>query len=207
LKHVRLLLVFYVFFLFDPFVFLLACSRMRPFDVIVYGASGYTGRWIVEELLAARSSKERIAVAGRSAARVREALASHTPGLTSLLSDYCREQKISEIPVFECDSNNPASLEAMTSQAVVVISAAGPFNQFGMPLVDACVKTNTNYVDITGEPLFVERTHQSHHAAALKKNISIVNCCGFDCVPSDISVLEIQKVLVLLQVFTVLSFL
>ncbi len=109
----------------------------RPFDVVVYGASGYTGRWIVEELLSARTKKEKIAVAGRNARRVRDALTSHTPGLTSLLSDYCVEQGITEIPCFECDSSVPGSLTAMTSQAVVVISAAGPFNSFGMPLVDA----------------------------------------------------------------------
>jgi len=100
---------------------------------------------------------------------------------------------LSEIPVFECDSTDPASLERMTAAATVVISAAGPFNQFGMPLIDACVKTGTHYVDITGEPLFVERTLLNHHAEATKKGITIVNCCGFDCVPSDLSVAEILK--------------
>ena len=97
----------------------------RPFDVILYGASGYTGRWILEELLGARRKYETIALAGRSEARIRAAIAGHSPALTSLLSDYCREQKLEKIPVFECDSSDSSSLVKMTANAVVVISAAG----------------------------------------------------------------------------------
>lgn len=59
--------------------------------------------------------------------------------------------------------------------------------------MDACVATGTSYCDITGEPLFVERCYVTHHEAAKKKNIAIVNCCGFDCIPTDLSVMQIRK--------------
>ncbi len=164
----------------------------RQYDVVVFGASGYTGRWVVEELLGARRG-ETIAVAGRSASRVRETLSHHSANLSKLIAAYCQEQALDFLPVIECDSNDAAALERMAQSARVVIATAGPFNSVGMPVVAACVRAKTAYVDITGEPLFVERTYVEHHETAKKNGVTIVNCCGFDCVPSDMAVDQILK--------------
>lgn len=164
----------------------------RKYDVVVYGASGYTGRWIVEELLASRST-ETVAVAGRSASRLRQTLSHHSPRLTQLIATYCKEHGLDFLPILECDSGDAASLEAMAESARVVIAAAGPFNIVGMPVVDACVKFGAHYVDISGEPLFVERVYVAHNGEAKKRGVTIVNCCGFDCIPSDIAINEIRR--------------
>jgi short subunit dehydrogenase-like uncharacterized protein len=165
----------------------------RPYDVVVFGASGYTGRWVVEELLSARRENETIAVAGRSASRLRETLSNHSPALSKLIATYCKEHKLDFLPVIECDASDAAALDRMAQAARVVIATAGPFNSVGMPVVAACVRSETHYVDITGEPLFVERAYVEHHEAAKKNGATVVNCCGFDCVPSDIAIDAILK--------------
>jgi short subunit dehydrogenase-like uncharacterized protein len=165
----------------------------RPYDVVVFGASGYTGRWVVEELLSARRENERIAVAGRSASRLRDTLSHHSANLSKLITTYCKEQKLEFLPMIVCDSSDAAALDRMAQSTRVVIATAGPFNAVGLPVVAACVKAKTHYVDISGEPLFVERAYVEHHEAAKKNGVTIVNCCGFDCVPSDMAINEILK--------------
>src|SRR5690349_3062953 len=75
----------------------------------------------------------------------------------------------------------------------LLLSCAGPYNVFGMPVVEACVEAGTHYVDITGEPLFMERCYVELHKKAVANKVSVVNSCGFDCVPTDISIAEIRK--------------
>jgi short subunit dehydrogenase-like uncharacterized protein len=144
----------------------------RRFDVVVLGATGYTGKLVVEYL--SKSSSGRFikwAVAGRSEAKVKEFLA--TIGS-------------SETPVVVADCTDGASLDKLCAATTVVIACAGPFALIGMPVVDACMRNKTHYVDITGEFQFVRQVIEKYHDQAVDQGTFIVPCCGFDSVPSDI---------------------
>ena len=157
----------------------------REFDITVWGASGFTGRFIVEELMTIYPEYT-IAVAGRNALRTLNNLKNHSAALKSLVEG-------NKLRCFECELGDAKRLGAMAASSRVVISAAGPFQLIGMPVVDACVANGAHYVDITGEPSFVELVHQKHHVAAAKAGLSIITCCGFDCIPSDLSIHQIRK--------------
>ena len=153
------------------------------FDVIVYGASGVTGRRIVAEFLregAGLSPPLRVAAAGRSEERVRAALDAE--GLPA-----------DSIPVVVAgngvaESSRAASLRRMAGRCRLVLNAAGPYRDSGDAVVKACVECGTDYVDVTGEPLFIERTLLRHGARAVQTGSRVVNCCGFDSVPADLGV-------------------
>lgn len=144
----------------------------RRFDVVVLGATGYTGKLVVEYLTKSASSRFiKWAVAGRSEAKLKEFLA--TCGAPST-------------PIVVADCTNTASLDALCAAATVVIACAGPFALVGMPVVDACMRNKTHYVDITGEFQFVRQAIEKYHDAATEQGTFIVPCCGFDSIPSDI---------------------
>jgi short subunit dehydrogenase-like uncharacterized protein len=152
----------------------------RSYDVVVFGATGFTGRLAAEYL--ARKGLEtpiRWAIAGRSAARlaeVRTALAAIDPACASL-------------GMIEASSGDAASLERMAARARVVLTTVGPYAEHGEPLVAACIKEGSHYVDITGEPDFVDGLLDRHHAAARERGVRIVSCCGFDSIPHDLGAL------------------
>jgi short subunit dehydrogenase-like uncharacterized protein len=173
----------------------LVMERPRAYDVILFGL-GYTGRFVLEELLncALREGEGhmvRIAVAGRSAGRMRR-LCDETPELSALVARYVRQRGTSWLPTVECSSEDSASLVAAFQQARVVISAVGPFNALGTPVVEACIAARTHYVDICGETLFIERVIAQYHQQALDAGVTLVPACGFDCVPTDLSLYELQ---------------
>lgn len=146
----------------------------RPFDVVVWGATGFAGR-LVAEHLASRQGL-RWAMAGRNRAKLevtRDEIAARFPGAA-------------EVPLLVGDADDPTSLEAIASQARVVASTVGPFAKLGEPIVAACLKSRTDYCDSTGEPHFVRRIIDAHHEAARAANVRIVPTCGFDSIPSDL---------------------
>jgi short subunit dehydrogenase-like uncharacterized protein len=142
----------------------------RPYDVVLYGASGFVGRQTVA-YFARHGTQVRWAVAGRSDAKLREAL---------------QAAGVPHIPMVVADAQDAAALKALTSKARVVLSTAGPFALYGSALVAACVETGTHYVDITGETPWVRDMIDRHHDTAQRQGTRIVPCCGFDSVPSDI---------------------
>lgn len=159
-------------------------ESQRSYDVIVFGATGFTGR-LAAEYLARKALEEplRWAIAGRSAARLAEvkaALVAVNPACSSL-------------GVIEASSGDPASLERMAAQTRVVLTTVGPYADHGEPLVAACIKEGTHYADITGEPEFVDGLLDRHHAAARARGVRIVNCCGFDSIPHDLGALFTVK--------------
>lgn len=91
-----------------------------------------------------------------------------------------------DIDCIVADSKDEKSLDAMTLKANVVITTVGPYAKYGFPLVDACIRQATDYVDITGEPNFIRQTSQLYHESALKKGVRIVHSTGFDSIPSDL---------------------
>lgn len=152
----------------------------RSYDVIVFGATGFTGR-LVAEYLARWNREERFrwAIAGRSAGR----LASVKAAVDNL------ELSTAEVGVIEASLDDPASLDRMAAQARVVLTTVGPYAKYGEPVVEACVRQGADYVDITGEPAFVNGVIERHDAAARDRGVRIVNCCGFDSIPHDLGAL------------------
>ncbi|MRG95637.1 saccharopine dehydrogenase family protein [Polyangium spumosum] len=152
----------------------------REYDVVLFGASGFTGRLVAQYLAeTSRKTPLRWAIAGRNAEKldeVRREVASLLPEGTSL-------------PVIEASSDDAAALGRMARATKVVITTVGPYARYGEPLVEACIREGADYVDLTGEPSFVNRLIERHDAAARAAGVRIVNCCGFDSIPHDLGVL------------------
>jgi short subunit dehydrogenase-like uncharacterized protein len=153
----------------------------REFDVVVYGATGFTGR-LVAEYLVTRSAGEdapRWAMAGRSRAKLEEVRSSINAA--------------SDLPLIVADAADSAALRAMAERSRVVISTVGPYQLYGSPLIEACVATGTGYVDLCGEPAWMRDMIDAHEAAARASGARIVFSCGFDSIPFDLGVQQLQK--------------
>jgi short subunit dehydrogenase-like uncharacterized protein len=151
----------------------------RELDVVLFGATGYTGGLTADYLAGAVPEGCRWGLAGRNRSRleaVRDRLAATDPALADL-------------PLLHADTTEPASLADVAARARVVITTVGPYVEHGDPLVAACAEAGTDYVDLTGEPEFVDRTYLAHHARAVETGARIVHACGFDSVPHDLGVL------------------
>jgi short subunit dehydrogenase-like uncharacterized protein len=148
----------------------------RDHDIVIFGATGFVGRLVAGHLAARAPAGVRIALAGRSAERL--AAVRHTLG-----------QRSADWPLLVVDAGDRAAVRAMAAATRVVTTTVGPYARFGMPLVAACADLGTDYVDLTGEVLFVRDAADHHHERAAKTGARIVHSCGFDSVPSDLSVL------------------
>jgi saccharopine dehydrogenase (NAD+, L-glutamate forming) len=142
----------------------------RPHDIVVFGATGFTGQLVVRHLARAAPAGVRWAIAGRSLDK---------------LAQVAKDAGV-DVPMLRVDVADPASLLSMARATHVVLTTVGPYAEYGEPLVRACVDAGTDYVDITGEPEFVEQIQEKHHAAAAAKGLRIVSCCGFDSIPHDL---------------------
>lgn len=151
----------------------------RPYDIVLLGATGFAGGLTADYLAGAMPAEGRWALAGRDApklAAVRDRLGTQHPGR--------------EAPgVLHADVNDPASLRALAEQTRVVITTVGPYLEHGEPLVAACAAAGTDYVDLTGEPEFVDRMFLAHHDRAQATGARLVHACGFDSIPHDLGVL------------------
>ncbi|TJZ56887.1 saccharopine dehydrogenase [Streptomyces piniterrae] len=151
----------------------------RAHDLVLYGATGFAGA-LTAEYLARHAPKDcRWALAGRSTtklARLRDRLAAIDPACADL-------------PLLHADSGDPDSLRALAADTRVLATTVGPYLTYGEPLVAACAAAGTDYVDLTGEPEFVDRMYLRHHATARASGARLVHACGFDSVPHDLGVL------------------
>lgn len=145
----------------------------RTFDVVLFGATGFTGG-LAADYLAKHANGARWAVAGRSLAKL------------SAVRERVRSLGGTAPEMIEADVNSADSLRAMAAQARVVMTTVGPYVRYGEPLVRACVEAGTDYVDITGEPAFVADIITKYDAAARAAKVRIVPCCGFDSIPHDL---------------------
>ena len=151
-------------------------DQAREHDVILFGATGFTGGLTAEYLARAADPQTRWALAGRNHAKleaVRERLGDGHADLALLTADV----------------TDPASLRAIAESAKVVITTVGPYIHYGEPLVAACAAAGTDYVDLTGEPEFVDLMWLRYHEQAQRTGARIVHCCGFDSIPHDLGVL------------------
>ncbi|MBP7631711.1 MAG: saccharopine dehydrogenase NADP-binding domain-containing protein [Acidimicrobiales bacterium] len=148
----------------------------RPYDVVLFGATGFVGRLTARHLAAHAEGPTRIALAGRSLSR----LAEVRDDLGGAAADW---------PLIVADSNDADSLVELAQQTTVVATTVGPYAKWGLPLVEACAEAGTHYADLTGEVLFVRDSIDRFHDAAVASGARIVHSCGFDSVPSDLAVM------------------
>ena len=153
----------------------------REFDVVVFGASGYTGKLVAEYIQSeyGENGSVKWAIAGRNREKlegIREEL-----GLSADLS------------ILEVDSNDQDSLNAMTSSTKCVLTTVGPYQLYGSNLVESCAKNGTDYVDLTGEPGWMYEMINAHKETAQASGARIVFSCGFDSIPFDLGVYFVQQ--------------
>lgn len=149
----------------------------KEFDIIVYGASGFTGRLVAEYLV--KRGITGWAMAGRSAARLGEVRDS--VGASA------------DLPLIEADASNPASLAAMCERAKVILTTVGPYQLYGSELVELCAVSGTDYLDLNGEPAWAKQMIDAHDPAAKKSGARIVLSAGFDSIPFDLGVWFLQQ--------------
>jgi short subunit dehydrogenase-like uncharacterized protein len=152
------------------------------YDLVVFGATSFVGkilcRYLWEEFGA--QGELRWCAAGRSIAKLEELRASLGESAASL-------------PLAVADAADETVLRQLCASTRVVVSTVGPYALYGEPLIKACAETGTDYCDLTGEVQWIRRMLQRYEVAALKSGARIVNCCGFDSIPSDLGVHFIQR--------------
>lgn len=154
----------------------------RTYDVVVWGATGFTGRLVAEYLL------QRYGVGDE----LRWAMAGRSPGKLELVRDELGSAA-QQIPLIVADSVDPVSLDKLTASTKVVCSTVGPYAKYGSELVASCVEHGTHYCDLAGEPHWIRQMIDQHHQPAIENAAAIVNSCGFDSIPSDIGVYFLQQ--------------
>jgi len=155
----------------------------RTFDVVLWGATGFTGKLVAERLLVMKQTLGlSFALAGRSRDKLEAVRAS--------LGDDAKE-----LPVLTASVDDETSMRAMAAQAAVVCSTAGPYALHGLPVVRAAVHEGADYCDITGEVPFMRKSIDELHELAKTKGVRAVHTCGFDSIPSDLGVLMVHDYL------------
>jgi len=154
-------------------------STDRPFDLVLFGATGFVGELTARYLATSMPEGGRWALAGRDPAKL-EAVRGRLAGSDSALA---------ELPLLVADVADASSMRAVAQSARVVITTVGPYLTHGEPLVAACAESGTDYVDLTGEPGFVDLMYLRHHATAVRTGARIVHACGYDSIPTDLGVL------------------
>lgn len=151
----------------------------REFDIVLYGATGFVGK-LTAQYLASAAADARIALAGRSPDKllaVRETLGD----------------KAQSWPLITADADQPATLNAMAARTQVVVTTVGPYARYGLPLVAACASAGTDYADLTGEAMFIRESIDLYHKQAADTGARIVHSCGFDSIPSDLTVFALYR--------------
>jgi short subunit dehydrogenase-like uncharacterized protein len=154
-------------------------AAQREYDIVLYGATGFVGK-LTAQYLAAAGGQARIALAGRSPQKllaVRESLGEAAQGW----------------PLIEADAATPSTLNDLAARTQVVISTVGPYTKYGIPLVAACAVAGTDYADLTGETMFIRESIDLFHKEAADNGARIVHSCGFDSIPSDLTVYALYK--------------
>jgi short subunit dehydrogenase-like uncharacterized protein len=153
----------------------------KKFDIVVYGATGFTGQLVCEYLASQYGNDKPLkwAMAGRSLDKlksVRDAVGAHA-----------------DTPLIAADSSDLASLQAMLGESRLVISTVGPYQLYGSDLVAACASSGTDYIDLCGEPVWMRQMIDAHEAAAKASGARIVFSCGFDSVPFELGAFFVQE--------------
>lgn len=151
----------------------------REFDLVLYGATGFAGK-LTARYLANTAGDARIALAGRSADKLQAARSA----LGGAAADW---------PLVIADADNPSTLADLAARSRVVVTTVGPYTRYGLPLVAACAAAGTDYADLTGETMFIRDSIDRYHEQAAANGARIVHSCGFDSVPSDLTVYALHR--------------
>jgi short subunit dehydrogenase-like uncharacterized protein len=154
-------------------------AAQRDLDIVLYGATGFVGK-LTAEYLARAGGAARVGLAGRSTERllaVRESLG----------------EAAREWPLIAADAASPSSLNDLAARTRVVVTTVGPYTKYGLPLVAACAAAGTDYADLTGETMFIRDSIDTYHEQAADTGARIVHACGFDSIPSDLTVYALFK--------------
>lgn len=154
-------------------------EAQREFDIVLYGATGFVGK-LTAQYLAKAAGDARIALAGRSTERLR------------VVRDSLGEVAAAW-PLIQADASSPSTLADIAARARVVVTTVGPYTKYGLPLVAACAAAGTDYADLTGETMFIRESIDAYHKQALDTGARIVHSCGFDSIPSDLTVYALHK--------------
>jgi short subunit dehydrogenase-like uncharacterized protein len=141
----------------------------KDFDIIIYGATGFTGK-LCSKYLSENTSDIKWAIAGRNKEKLEEV----------------KKEFSLDVDIFIAESNDEKALDNITQNTKVVLSTAGPFHRYSSNLVKSCVKNSSDYVDITGEFFWIREMIDLHHEEASSKGVRIVPACGYDSIPSDL---------------------
>lgn len=155
-------------------------QQQPEFDIIVYGATGYTGRLVAQYLAQAYAEDNlRWAMAGRNLDKLQA-----VRGEIGVPTD---------IPLLVADTSDPDSLDTLVRRTRVIITTVGPYQLYGSELVAACARAGTDYVDLCGEPAWMRQMIDAHEQTARESGARIVFSCGFDSIPFDLGVLFLQQ--------------
>ncbi len=144
----------------------------RELDIVVFGATGFVGKLTAEYLAEHAPEGVKVGLGGRSEEK-----------LARVKSELGKDW-----PIVVADSSDATALKALAERCRVVATTVGPYRKYGMPLVEACAEAGTDYIDLTGEPLFIRDSIDRCHERAAASGARIVHCCGFDSIPSDLGV-------------------
>jgi short subunit dehydrogenase-like uncharacterized protein len=144
----------------------------RQYDVVIFGATGFTGALTAEYLAKNAPAELRWALAGRNRAKL----------------EAVRTKLGVEVDLLIADVEDAASLKAVAEATRIVVTTVGPYVRYGEPLVAACAEAGTDYLDLTGESEFVDRMYVAYNAKAVETGARIIHCCGFDSIPYDLGV-------------------
>ncbi|TQR88408.1 enoyl-ACP reductase [Mycobacterium hodleri] len=151
----------------------------REFDIVLYGATGFVGK-LTAQYLAKVGGPARIALAGRSVAKLRDVRES--------LGDAASGWEL-----IEAEAGQPSTLNDMAARTRVVVATVGPYTKYGLPVVAACAAAGTDYADLTGETMFIRESADLFGKEAADNGARIVHSCGFDSIPSDLTVYALYK--------------
>ncbi|RIA97106.1 saccharopine dehydrogenase-like oxidoreductase [Glomus cerebriforme] len=154
----------------------------KDLDIVVFGATGFTGRFVVEEICRTANSLHKLkwAISGRS-----EQLLLEVANIISISSS----NNVRQPEVIVADVSNPESLHTLAKRAKVFIDCVGPFRLYGEPVVRVCIENETDYIDISGEVEYIEQIQLTYNDPAKSNNVSIVPACGYDSIPADMGLL------------------
>ena len=158
--------------------------EQRDYAVVLYGATSFVGQitaHYLAEFLSTNKDKGGNTVTWAIAGRDEEKL------------NELQSKLASKVDIIIANSDDAASLDTMTEQTQVIISTVGPYLKYGEPLIKSCVSNGTDYVDLTGEAIFIKDMMDKYQEAAKQSGARIVNSCGFDSIPSDLGVYFTQK--------------
>jgi short subunit dehydrogenase-like uncharacterized protein len=148
----------------------------RPYDLVLFGATGFTGGLTAGYLAANAPGEMRWALVGRNRSK-----------LEAVVSRLAAESPDAAVPeIIEADAGDRSAMRDLAVATRVVVTTVGPYIFYGEPLVAACAAAGTDYVDLTGEPEFVDRMWLAHHAEAERSGARLIHCCGFDSIPHDL---------------------